>query len=84
MTIERVRVPIGVVVISYESRPNVPADAASLCLKAAMLRFCAALVKLPLDTRFMPRLVEGHSQRRRCLEGVDRAPCRSATAPRSA
>jgi len=34
MTIERVRVPIGVVGIIYESRPNVTADAASLCVKA--------------------------------------------------
>jgi glutamate-5-semialdehyde dehydrogenase len=34
MTIERVRVPIGVVGIIYESRPNVTADAGALCLKA--------------------------------------------------
>ena len=34
MTIERVRVPLGVVGIVYESRPNVTADAAALCLKA--------------------------------------------------
>ena len=34
MAIERVRVPIGVVGIIYESRPNVTADAAALCLKA--------------------------------------------------
>jgi glutamate-5-semialdehyde dehydrogenase len=34
MTIERVRVPLGVVGIIYESRPNVTADAAALCLKA--------------------------------------------------
>src|SRR5205807_146293 len=34
MTIERVRVPIGVVGVIYESRPNVTADAAVLCLKA--------------------------------------------------
>jgi len=34
MTIERVRVPLGVVGVIYESRPNVTADAASLCLKA--------------------------------------------------
>jgi glutamate-5-semialdehyde dehydrogenase len=34
MTIERVRVPLGVVAIIYESRPNVTADAAALCLKA--------------------------------------------------
>jgi glutamate-5-semialdehyde dehydrogenase len=34
MTIECVRVPLGVVGIIYESRPNVTADAAALCLKA--------------------------------------------------
>jgi glutamate-5-semialdehyde dehydrogenase len=34
MRIERVRVPLGVVGIIYESRPNVTADAAVLCLKA--------------------------------------------------
>jgi glutamate-5-semialdehyde dehydrogenase len=30
----RMRVPIGVIAIIYESRPNVTADAAALCLKA--------------------------------------------------
>jgi glutamate-5-semialdehyde dehydrogenase len=34
MTIERVRVPLGVVGVIYESRPNVTADAAALTLKA--------------------------------------------------
>jgi len=37
----RMRVPLGVVAIIYESRPNVTADAAALCLKsgnAALLR----------------------------------------------
>ncbi len=34
MLIERVRVPLGVVGIIYESRPNVTVDAAALCLKA--------------------------------------------------
>ena len=41
MTIERVRVPLGVISIIYESRPNVTADAGALCLKsgnAAILR----------------------------------------------
>lgn len=32
--IERVRVPLGVIGVIYESRPNVTADAAALCLKA--------------------------------------------------
>jgi glutamate-5-semialdehyde dehydrogenase len=34
LRIKRVRVPLGVVGIIYESRPNVTADAAGLCLKA--------------------------------------------------
>ena len=34
LRIERVRVPLGVVGVIYESRPNVTADAAGLCLKA--------------------------------------------------
>jgi glutamate-5-semialdehyde dehydrogenase len=41
LQIERVRVPLGVVAIIYENRPNVTSDAAGLCLKsgnAALLR----------------------------------------------
>ena len=41
LVIERVRVPLGVIGIIYESRPNVTADAGGLCLKsgnAAILR----------------------------------------------
>jgi glutamate-5-semialdehyde dehydrogenase len=41
LAIERVRVPLGVIGIIYESRPNVTADAAALCLRsgnAAILR----------------------------------------------
>jgi glutamate-5-semialdehyde dehydrogenase len=41
LDIERVRVPLGVVAVIYESRPNVTADAGSLCLmagNAAILR----------------------------------------------
>jgi len=34
LRIEKVRVPLGVVGIIYESRPNVTVDAAGLCLKA--------------------------------------------------
>ena len=34
MRIERVRVPLGVVGVIFESRPNVTADAGALCLKA--------------------------------------------------
>ncbi|MDR0747197.1 MAG: glutamate-5-semialdehyde dehydrogenase [Helicobacteraceae bacterium] len=41
LRIEKISVPIGVVCVIYESRPNVTADAAALCLKsgnAAILR----------------------------------------------
>ena len=41
LDIQRVRVPLGVIGIIYESRPNVTADAGALCLKsgnAAILR----------------------------------------------
>src|SRR5689334_3469368 len=41
LLIERVRVPLGVVAIIYENRPNVTSDAAGLCVKsgnAALLR----------------------------------------------
>ena len=34
MTIERVRVPLGVIAVIFESRPNVAADAGVLCLKS--------------------------------------------------
>ena len=34
LQIERVRTPLGVIGVIYESRPNVTADAGALCLKA--------------------------------------------------
>jgi len=34
LQVSRMRIPLGVVAIIYESRPNVTTDAASLCLKA--------------------------------------------------
>lgn len=39
LRIERVRVPLGVVAIIYESRPNVTSDAAGLCLKSGNAAF---------------------------------------------
>ncbi|MDB6130379.1 MAG: proA [Verrucomicrobiales bacterium] len=35
LKLEKISTPIGVIVIIYESRPNVTADAASLCFKSA-------------------------------------------------
>jgi glutamate-5-semialdehyde dehydrogenase len=48
LRIERVRVPLGVVAIVYENRPNVTSDAAGLCLKsgnAAFLRGSSAALE---------------------------------------
>src|SRR5271165_2145734 len=39
LRVERVRVPLGVIGIIYENRPNVTADAAALCLKSGNAAF---------------------------------------------
>jgi len=39
LVVERVRVPLGVVGIIYENRPNVTSDAAALCMKAGNVAF---------------------------------------------
>jgi glutamate-5-semialdehyde dehydrogenase len=47
LRVERVRVPLGVIGIIYENRPNVTSDAAGLCLKAGnatMLRGSSSAV----------------------------------------
>ena len=48
LAIEKVRVPLGVVAIIYENRPNVTSDAFGLCLKAgnaAFLRGSSAAIR---------------------------------------
>jgi glutamate-5-semialdehyde dehydrogenase len=48
LRIEQIRVPLGVVAIIYENRPNVTSDAAGLCLKsgnAAFLRGSSAALE---------------------------------------
>jgi glutamate-5-semialdehyde dehydrogenase len=48
LEIRRVRVPLGVIGIIYENRPNVTSDAAGLCLKsgnAALLRGSSAAIR---------------------------------------
>jgi glutamate-5-semialdehyde dehydrogenase len=60
LRIARVRVPLGVVAIIYEARPNVTADAAALCLKAgnaAVLR-CGS-DSLASSTAILAALHEG-------------------------
>ena len=48
LVIERVRVPLGVVAVIYENRPNVTSDAAGICLKSgnvALLRGSASALR---------------------------------------
>src|ERR1035437_5708282 len=48
LRIRRVRVPLGVIAVIYEARPNVTSDVAGLCLKsgnAAILRGSAAALR---------------------------------------
>src|SRR5262245_21132606 len=52
--IERVRVPLGVIGIVYESRPNVTADAGGLCLKAGN----AAILRGGSDSHHSSRAIQ--------------------------
>src|SRR5262245_36061544 len=54
LQIERVRVPLGVVGIIYESRPNVTADAGALCLKAGN----AAILRGGSDSHHSSRAIQ--------------------------
>ena len=83
MVIERVRVPLGVVAVIFESRPNVAADAGVLCLKSGN----AVILRGGSDSsapaaRFMIAWC------RACARPACPRPrsrwCRPATAPRSA
>ncbi|XUY26564.1 glutamate-5-semialdehyde dehydrogenase [Agrobacterium sp. rho-8.1] len=60
LKIERVRTPLGVIGVIYESRPNVTADAGALCLKAGN----AVILRAGSDSQYSSRaihacLVEG-------------------------
>ncbi len=82
MTIERVRVPLGVIAVIYESRPNVTADAGALALKAGN----AVILRGGSDSHRSARAIHA------ALTKGLRTPtcpktrsrwCRRATAPRS-
>jgi len=50
----KMRVPLGVVGIIYEARPNVTADAAALCLKSGNAAICVAARKRSTAIRRLP------------------------------
>ena len=73
----KMRVPLGVIGIIYEARPNVTADAAALCLKsgnAAILRGGSEAIR---SNRAIAALVRKASRPPACLP----SRCRSSTPP---
>ena len=67
LQVQRVRVPLGVVAIIYENRPNVTSDAFGLCLKAgnaAFLRGSSGAIRSNIADR-----------RRRCARAWPRPAC---------
>ncbi len=83
LEIERVRVPLGVIGIIYESRPNVTADAGALCLKAGN----AAILRGGSDSHHSSRAIQRLPGRGLRAAGLPETPsswCRPPTARRSA
>ena len=65
LQVQRVRVPLGVVAIIYENRPNVTSDAFGLCLKSGNAAFLRGLVgRHPLEHRHRQRAARGPGQGR--------------------
>jgi len=83
LDIRRVRTPIGVIGVIYESRPNVTADAGALCLKAGN----AVILRGGSESFHSARAIHGALQggcARRTCPGTRSSLCRPATGPRSA
>jgi glutamate-5-semialdehyde dehydrogenase len=79
LRISRVRVPLGVVAIIYENRPNVTSDAAGLCLKsgnAAFLRGSSGAISsnLAIAGRAARGGREGRAARRQRRDGRRHQP----------
>ncbi|MBW6469493.1 MAG: glutamate-5-semialdehyde dehydrogenase, partial [Coriobacteriia bacterium] len=73
--LSKVRVPLGVVAIIYEARPNVTADAAGLCLKtgnAVILRGGSLAVHSNLAmTRVLAEAAESAGMPEGCIQSVE-------------
>ncbi|MBR5152321.1 MAG: glutamate-5-semialdehyde dehydrogenase [Clostridia bacterium] len=84
LQIDKVRVPLGVIGIIYEARPNVTADAAGLCIKSGnavilrggkeALHSNCAIVKVMQNAGYAAGLPEG------CINLVENTQRESATA----
>jgi glutamate-5-semialdehyde dehydrogenase len=68
LDIDRVRVPLGVIGVIYESRPNVTADAAGLCLKSGN----SVILRGSSEIQNSARLIHGCFARALESVGLDR------------
>ncbi len=79
MTIRQVRVPLGVVAIIYESRPNVTADAFALAYKSGnsiLLRGSSSAINS--NTALVNAIKEGLSLSKNGIaDSIELAPCKS-------
>lgn len=75
LEITKVRVPLGVIGIIYESRPNVTADAAALCLKAGntvILRGGKEAIHSNLAiTKIMQKAIEQAGLDKHCIQLIE-------------
>lgn len=75
MKIEKVRVPLGVVAIIFEARPNVTADAAALCVKsgnAVILRGGKEAIESNMALiRVMREAIAGAGYEQDCIQLVE-------------
>jgi glutamate-5-semialdehyde dehydrogenase len=73
--LQKVRVPLGVVAMIYEARPNVTADAAGLCMKtgnAVILRGGSMAMHSNLAlTEVLARAAEGAGMPQACIQSVE-------------
>lgn len=69
LRIQRVRVPLGVIGVIYESRPNVTADAGGLCLKSGN----AAILRGGSDSFHSSRAIEACLKAGLAAEGLPEA-----------
>ena len=67
LRIEKTRVPLGVVAIIYESRPNVTSDAFGLCLKSGNVAFLRGSSSAITSNLAIASCSERHCRRRGCL-----------------
>jgi len=84
LKIGRMRVPLGVIAIIFESRPNVTVDAAALCLKsgnAVILRGGKEAINSNLVlTEIMRKAIEKAGLDKNCINTVENTDRQTATA----